>query len=182
MSTISKPLSGFIFNGAALALASAPWKNNVRALYGFNTAGTSYQVFKPTSQFNSLTQLAQDGVYIVDAATPGFELPGATLTAAGSADMGGAGLGAGPLSFATFDVTNNGGNVQLHVNVASTDAGDHAVLVTTDAYPTGAFKLDLNTEIGIGLGSLPAGASYSVAVVNRLGNLLTRTFTVPASS
>jgi len=81
VSIISKSLSGIIFNGAALALASAPWKNSVRAIYGFNGPGNGYTVFKPTSNFNSLTQLSQDGVYIVDAATPGFELPGATLTA-----------------------------------------------------------------------------------------------------
>ncbi|QKG55200.1 hypothetical protein GKZ68_00225 [Hymenobacter sp. BRD128] len=81
MSTINKSLMGFIFNGAALALASAPWKNNVRAIYGFNAAGSGYQVFKPASAFNSLTQLSQDGVYIVEAATPGFELPGATVQA-----------------------------------------------------------------------------------------------------
>ncbi|AMJ67407.1 hypothetical protein [Hymenobacter sp. PAMC 26628] len=76
MSTISKNLSGFIFNGAALVLASAPWKGNVRAIYGFNAAGDGYQVFKPASQFNSLAQLVPDGVYTVDAATTGFELPG----------------------------------------------------------------------------------------------------------
>jgi hypothetical protein len=80
VSIISKSLSGIIFNGAALALASAPWKNNVRAIYGFNGQGNGYTVFKPASTFNSLTQLSQDGVYIVDTATPGFELPGATLT------------------------------------------------------------------------------------------------------
>lgn len=82
MSTISKNLSGFIFNGAALALTSAPWKDNVRAIYGFTGAGNGYQVFKPANQFNSLTQLVPDGVYIVEAATLGFELPGAVLTAA----------------------------------------------------------------------------------------------------
>lgn len=57
--------SGFIFNGATLALASAPWKSNVRAVYGFNAGGDGYQVFKPANQFNSLTELKQDGVYIV---------------------------------------------------------------------------------------------------------------------
>ena len=79
MSLITKPLVGIIFNGAALALASAPWKENVRAIYGFNALGNGYQVFKPASGFNSLTQLSQNGVYIVDAATPGFELPGAAV-------------------------------------------------------------------------------------------------------
>jgi hypothetical protein len=81
MSTISKSLTGILFNGAALALASAQWKSNVRAIYGFNASGNGYQVFKPASGFNSLTHLSQDGVYIVDAATPGFELPGAVLSA-----------------------------------------------------------------------------------------------------
>jgi hypothetical protein len=81
MSTISKPLTGILFNEAALALASAPFKSNLNAVYGFNAAGTAYTLFKPSSNFNSLQQLAPDGSYIVDAATPGFDLPGAVLTA-----------------------------------------------------------------------------------------------------
>jgi hypothetical protein len=83
MSLINKPLVGILFNGATLALASAAWKNKVRAIYGFNGAGTGYTVFKPTNAFNSLTQLVADSSYILDVATPGFELPGAVLTGAG---------------------------------------------------------------------------------------------------
>jgi hypothetical protein len=82
MSTIANQLSGFIFNGATLTLAWAPWKNNVRAIYGFNASGNGYQLFKPSSAFNSLTQLSQDGMYILDVATAGFDLPGALLKAA----------------------------------------------------------------------------------------------------
>jgi hypothetical protein len=82
MSTISKSLTGFIFNGASLALASAAFKGNLNTVYGFNSAGTGYTSFKPGNTFNSLTQLSQDGVYIVDAKTTGFDLPGALLSAA----------------------------------------------------------------------------------------------------
>ncbi|GAB2784609.1 hypothetical protein HNQ93_002464 [Hymenobacter luteus] len=83
MNNITKNLTGILFAGANVALAAAPWKNKVRAIYGFNGAGTGYTVFKPTSSFNSLTQLVQDSCYIVDALTPGFELPGAVITASG---------------------------------------------------------------------------------------------------
>jgi hypothetical protein len=85
MSTINKKLVGFLYNGASQTLASAAWKGNVNAVYGFNEAGTAYQVFKPASAFNSLTQLVQDGNYILDVATPGFELAGAVLTTSGEA-------------------------------------------------------------------------------------------------
>ncbi|UOQ81014.1 hypothetical protein [Hymenobacter sp. 5414T-23] len=81
MSTISKPLSGMLYTGANLVLASAPFKNNLNAVYGYNPEGTGYTVFKPTSNFNSLRELVQDGSYIVDAKSLGFELPGATLAA-----------------------------------------------------------------------------------------------------
>jgi archaellum component FlaF (FlaF/FlaG flagellin family) len=80
MSTISKKLLGFIYNGANTTLASASFKNDVNIIYGFNPGGTGYTSFKPTSNFNSLTQLVQDGVYIVDAKNTGFDIPGATLT------------------------------------------------------------------------------------------------------
>lgn len=84
MSLISKSLVGILFSGAAVALASAPWKGNVRAIYGFNASGNGYTVFKPANAFNSLTQLVPDGSYILDVATPGFELPGAIVTGAGA--------------------------------------------------------------------------------------------------
>jgi archaellum component FlaF (FlaF/FlaG flagellin family) len=84
MSTISKKLSGLLYNGTDLALASAPFKGNLNAVYGFNADGNGYTVFKPVSNFNSLTKLVQDGSYIVDAATTGFDLPGAVLTATSS--------------------------------------------------------------------------------------------------
>ncbi|RZK22479.1 MAG: hypothetical protein EOO63_18275, partial [Hymenobacter sp.] len=81
MSTISKKLMGFMFSGSALNLASAAFKGNINSITGFNSAGTAYASFRPTSNFNSLTQLVQDGVYIVDAKTPGFDIPGAVLAA-----------------------------------------------------------------------------------------------------
>lgn len=81
MSTISKSLSGFIFNGASLTLASAPFKGNLNTVYGFNSAGNGYTSFKPGNAFNSLTQLSQNGVYIVDAKSTGFDIPGAMVTA-----------------------------------------------------------------------------------------------------
>ena len=175
MSAISKQLSGFIFTGAAVALASASWKGRVNAVYGFTSSGTGYQVFKPTSQFNSLTQLVADGVYIVDAATPGFELPGAVLTGS-VAPAGTAGLGAGPLSFAECGVRPG---VMLDVSVGSSDPDDRVVLLNVDTFPPVAMKIDVNNGYAIGLGSLPSGASYTVTAVNRLGNVLTRSVTVP---
>lgn len=81
MSTINKSLLGVLFSGANLALAAAPWKNNVRVVYGFNGPGTGYTSFKPSNTFNSLSQLVANGVYILDVATPGFELPGASVVA-----------------------------------------------------------------------------------------------------
>jgi len=85
MSTINKKLLGFIFNASALNLSSATFKGNVNVIYGFNAGGTGYISFKPTSNFNSLTQLQPDGVYIVDAKTTGFDIPGALLVAANNA-------------------------------------------------------------------------------------------------
>lgn len=81
MSTISKSLTGFIFNGAPLALASASFKSNLNSISGFNAAGTGYTSYRPSNTFNSLTELKQDGSYIVDAKTTGFDIPGAMLTA-----------------------------------------------------------------------------------------------------
>jgi hypothetical protein len=79
MSTINKPLLGLLFGGAALPLGTAPFRNNLNAVYGFNNAGTGYTLFKPTRNFNSLQQLAPDSSYILDSATTGYELAGAIL-------------------------------------------------------------------------------------------------------
>jgi hypothetical protein len=132
MSTISKSLTGILFNGAALALASAPWKNNVRAIYGFNAAGNGYQVFKPTSGFNSLTHLSQDGVYIVDAATPGFELPGATLTASPAPAAVAATLTISDVSFVSLP---DQPYLELKCRVTSSNSADTTADVFA-AYPT----------------------------------------------
>jgi hypothetical protein len=128
MSTINKKLVGFLYNGDAQTLASASWKTNANAVYSINSAGTGYQVFKPGNTFNSLTQLVPDGVYILDAAKLGFELPGATLTAGPTSD-----LVAGMSSFvfsspragvvrATFTVVGPAGSV-LRVQVADYSTG-----------------------------------------------------------
>lgn len=81
MSQINKNLSGFLYNGADLELATALFKSQIGIIYGFNPAGTAYTSYKPTSQFNSLSMLRRDGFYILSTPTPGFELPGAALVA-----------------------------------------------------------------------------------------------------
>ncbi|NVO32412.1 hypothetical protein [Hymenobacter lapidiphilus] len=82
MSQIDKKLSGFLYDGADLELATAPFKSRIGIVYGFNPAGTAYTSYKPTSQFNSLSVLKQDASYILSTPTPGFELPGAMVVAA----------------------------------------------------------------------------------------------------
>ncbi|WP_151087442.1 hypothetical protein [Hymenobacter baengnokdamensis] len=118
MSTISKKLVGFLYSGEVQALASVSWKTNANAVYGINSAGTGYQVFKPGNTFNSLTQLAPDGVYILDAATTGFELPGAMLTAA-------AGVGAptGTITVSSLVPTMTPDGLQLQFGASSTNGG-----------------------------------------------------------
>jgi hypothetical protein len=141
MSTISKQLSGFIFNGATLTLASAPWKAKVRAVYGFNAGGNGYRVFKPNSTFNSLTQLNQDGVYIVDASTTGFDLPGAVLTGAGGPATSNMVLGFNSFAFSSPAP----GVVRTAFNLAGPAGSSSTVEVSDystgtrlfyDAYPT----------------------------------------------
>ena len=117
MSAITKSLSGFIFNGAPLALASAAFKGNLNTVYGFNSAGTGYTSFKPGNAFNSLTQLSQDGVYIADAKTTGFDLPGAVLTA----------TAAGPVLSITHlssGVDDNTGESYVRCGLSSSQASD----------------------------------------------------------
>lgn len=144
MSTIANQLSGFIFNGATLTLASAPWKNNVRAIYGFNTSGNGYQVFKPASSFNSLTQLSQDGMYILDVATPGFDLPGALLKAA---------IAPEPVVIADLSIQKKAnGYLTINSNVTGADQlriGSMTVPLTgvehhIDTDPTGQTFQDIN--------------------------------------
>ncbi len=113
MSTINKSLSGFIFTGGALPLASADFKGNLNAVYGFNSAGTGYTSFKPGNTFNSLTQLTQDGVYIVDAKTTGFELPGASLAPTSSGILS-------PIELHSLYATAPNRNTQLTFHITAT--------------------------------------------------------------
>lgn len=188
MSTISNQLTGFIFNGAALALASAPWKDKVRAIYGFTASGRGYQVFKPTNGYNSLTQLSQDGVYIVDAATPGFELPGAVLTAGPPATS----LGPGPLSIgdcytaAHYNPQLNETITAIHFDVRTTNYDSKAVLATVDdergvrAYVGVANAgVDVNA-MPFDEGTLTVGQPYTLTCTNRDGYRVSKQFTVAA--
>ncbi len=172
MSTISKSLTGFIFNGAAVALASAPWKDNVRAIYGFNSAGNGYQVFKPASQFNSLTQLSQDGVYVVEAATLGFELPGATLTAVATAAAGQA------LTLASFTHNFAGGYDNLSLRVTSPETTDKEYLLAFDSPGAYSYKLALGDGISLSVPNLTVGQVVTLTAVAPSGARLTHTFTV----
>ena len=185
MNTISKALQGIIFNGAALALASAPWKDKVRAVYGFTSSGTGYEVFNPASQFNSLTELQQDGVYILDVATPGFELPGAVLTAAATA----AGPVAGPLSLteATFYMSDSEPGVRFTIH--STDPTDLSFFFSM-LTPEGRY-LDMGTGTGSftqvdlpyaapwsqGFNGLPSG-QYTIQVATKTGYVVKQVLTL----
>jgi hypothetical protein len=127
MSVISKKLIGMLYNGADLVLASVPFKSNLNAVYGFNSAGNGYTVFKPSSNFNSLTKLVQDGSYIVDSATTGFNLPGAVLEASGSGGSGGSSPGTVALvakvEINTLTALPNGATGYLEV-LANVDGAD----------------------------------------------------------
>lgn len=174
MSTISKSLSGFIFNGSALVLASAAFKSNLNTVYGFNSAGTAYTSFKPGNIFNSLTQLVQDGVYIVDAKTPGFELPGAMLTATSPV--------VNPLSLPSFAVAKDDGGATISCTLNSTDSQDTNVQLTI------AQGDDILSSMGMsspGADSesyfaLAPNTAYRAIFVTNMGHVLTRDFTTPA--
>jgi hypothetical protein len=172
MSTISKQLSGFIFNGATLALSSAPWKSNVRAVYGFNTGGNGYQVFKPANQFNSLTELKQDGVYIVDASTTGFELPGATLTAVTNTTA------AGALTLDSFNHSFSGGYDNITLHVSSPVATDSEYLLVFDSAGAYSYKLAMGDTISLSVPNVAVGQVVKMTAVAPSGARLTHTFTV----
>ncbi len=176
MSLITKPLVGIIFNGVALALASAPWKNNVRAIYGFNASGNGYQVFKPASSFNSLTQLSQDGVYIVDAATLGFELPGAVLTAATpAAPTPSAGVA---LTLDSFIHSFSGGYDNVTLQVSSPVATDSEYLLVFDSPAAYSYKLALKDKISLSITNVAAGQVVTLTAVAPSGARLVHAFTV----
>ncbi len=173
MSTISKNLSGFIFNGAALALASAPWKGNVRAIYGFTGAGNGYQVFKPANQFNSLTQLVPDGVYIVDAATLGFELPGAVLTASAPAATA-----AAALNLDSFSHNFSGGYDNVTLRVSSPEPTDKEYMLVFDSPGAYSYKLTLGDTISLSVPSLSPGQVVTLTAVAPSGARVVHPFTV----
>jgi hypothetical protein len=178
MSTISKQLSGFIFNGATLALASAPWKSNVRSVYGFNAGGNGYQVFKPGNQFNSLTELKQDGVYIVDASTTGFELPGATLTAT-LPDVN-------PLTLYNFSaeyVTPGQLYVEINTDLSSSDVADtNAVMILAQGDDIVEVLQMSSPGASSSMGAsnpLPHNTTYRAIMVTNTGHMLVKEFTTP---
>jgi hypothetical protein len=167
MSTISKKLSGFMFNGSALALGTAAFKSSLNSVIGFNAAGTGYTSYNPSNAFNSLTQLAQDGVYIVDAKTPGFDIPGAVLTAATS--------GAGPnsvLSFVTPQMrrsagSNNDVNCNIEFGIDSTVPDDKiAMIFLYDDFVNG-FDYSFN-PVAIDINNL-----YSIDFIRQKGTAIT---------
>jgi hypothetical protein len=178
MSTITKSLSGFIFNGSALALASASFKGNLNSISGFNAAGTGYTSYRPTNAFNSLTQLQQDGVYIVDAKTTGFDIPGATLTAIIAAPSGG-GAGPGPLSLTLSPFRDGGGNLAVNVGPSSTESEDTYVLISFDKGYNNVNVTACNDTETIAVGTVPVGDVVTAKLVNRNGNILTQQFTAP---
>lgn len=194
MSTISKSLLGFLFNGATVTLAAAPWKNNVRALYGFNAAGTGYQVFKPGNRFNSLTGLNQDGSYILDALTPGFELPGATLAVAPVGPSAPAttwptpqtGVMAGSLRVTNVSAHATDLGKQLFFTAQSLDSLDLDLLLVSEALDASLTLYCFTIPAGGSQYTLPLAASVAVGdthtftLVNRNGNAVSSSFTLLA--
>jgi hypothetical protein len=173
MSTISKKLVGFIYSGAAQTLASAAWKGNVNAVYGFNSGGTGYQVFKPGNSFNSLTQLVPDGVYILDANKLGFDLPGAVLTASAAT-----GPAAAPLTLTSFMHSYSSSYDNITLQVASPVATDSEYLLVFDSPGAYSYKLAMNDAISLSVPDVTPGQVVTLTAVAASGARLTHTFTV----
>ena len=183
MATISKALSSILFNAASLTLATAPWKNNVRAIYGFNPAGNGYQLFKPGSNFNSLTELVKDGVYIVDAGTLGFDIADALITVPAAVP---AGLGAGPLRVANAQFRRGLGlSFEAQVNAGATDyrplvmglydqAGGLVGLPIQPAAAGGSFNFSSGTWAGAASGTV-----YVLRAADLLGHTIQANVTIP---
>jgi hypothetical protein len=185
MSTITKKLSGVLFSGVALKLASAAFKNNLTIVYGFNAGGTGYTSFKPASNFNSLTELVPDGVYIVDAATPGFELPGAVLTLAGLGSSAASALTVNNFSAVGKTYPNGQQAIELDFDAASTDPADFAVVLVvwneTTEFLQGMLDMGgVNTgstgAISVGQLGSTLTDTYRVHVLSNRGSLFTKTF------
>lgn len=173
MSTISKKLVGFLYSGAAQTLASAAWKGNVNAMYGFNSGGTGYQVFKPGNTFNSLTQLVPDGMYILDANKLGFDLPGAVLTASTATVPA-----AGALTLDSFLHSFSGGYDNITLQVSSPVATDSEYLLVFDSPGAYSYKLALKDGISLSVPNVAAGQVVTLSAVAPSGARLTHTFTV----
>lgn len=173
MSTISKKLLGFLYSGAAQTLASAAWKGNVNAVYGFNSGGTGYQVFKPGNTFNSLTQLVPDGVYILDANKLGFDLPGAVLTASIAA-----GPAAGALTLTSFLHSFSSDYDNITLQVGSPVATDTEYLLVFDSLGAYSYKLAMNDTISLSVPNVAIGQVVTMTAVAPSGARLTHTFTV----
>jgi hypothetical protein len=176
MSIISKQLSGFLFNASAVALASAGWKNNVRAIYGFNPAGNGYTVFKPANLFNSLTQLEPNGSYILDAATTGFELPGAALAAVTG------GMRSSTLFITDPDVRPVGnGEYELSFEIRSTEANPDSrmCVLTVDDDPNFTVMSSSGGGALVNVWGLAPGSTHELKVSDSSGNADKKAFAIP---
>ena len=173
MSTISKKLVDFLYSGAAQTLAAAAWKGNVNAVYGFNSGGTGYQVFKPGNTFNSLTQLVPDGVYILDVNKLGFDLPGAILTASTAA-----GPAAGTLTLDSFIHSFSGSYDNVTLQVSSPVTTDSEYLLVFDSPGAYSYKLALHDTISLSVPGVAAGQVVTLTAVAASGARLTHSFTV----
>jgi hypothetical protein len=173
MSTISKKLVGFLYSGAAQVLASASWKANANAVYGFNSDGTGYQVFKPGNTFNSLTQLVPDGMYILDANKLGFDLPGATLTASTAG-----GTAAGALTLDSFIHSFSSGYDNITLQVSSPEATDKEYMLVFDSPGAYSYKLALGDSVSLSVPNVTSGQVVTLTAVAPSGARLTHRFTV----
>lgn len=178
MSTITKKLGAILYGGPALPLAAAPFRSNLNAVYGFNASGTGYTLFKPTSSFNSLTQLVPDGGYIVDAATPGFELPGAVLTA-------GAGPSSSPMTLENVSLSLvAAGEYEISFDILYGQAfnapGNPLCLMTVDDNPRFAVIASYGSQLAYVSGDVAApGSTHTLKVSDSSGNAAEHLFTIP---
>lgn len=186
MSTISKILSGFMYNGSALALGTAPFKSNLNAISGFNAAGTGYTSYRPSNAFNSLTQLTQDGVYIVDAKTTGFDIPGAVLTATIPTTTPPTSSELSLDSVRIFNQRVVGGQTafDLDFELSSTNPDDSQALVSfyeaTYGFNYGFDPAPINYGSPTKLTNIyqNTGSTFKMLVVSNTGNIVTKTFTI----
>ena len=178
MGIITKALTGFMYNGTTLGLAAAPWKRNVREIYGINAAGTGYEVFKPSNLFNSLTQLVQDGVYILDALTPGFNLPGAMLSVVPATATPPAPVI--PWHIAWMNTKPVYGGFAVAIQVDATDAATNHLLMSIDKVAMDSQLIYANSAMDLGVYPLLAATTYTLRLVDARGNMRLTPFDTPA--